>query len=60
MRWLGARDAHGVEHLRHLMAGHPLVEIPLLAAEPSGLDELHAMGGLLRARLASASASGAG
>ena len=55
MRWLGEHDAHGVEHLRRLMAGHPLVEVPLLAAEPSGLDELHALGGLLRTRLSSKS-----
>jgi anion-transporting ArsA/GET3 family ATPase len=51
MRWLGARDARGVAHLRRLLSGHPLAEIPLLAAEPSGLDELDALGRLLRARL---------
>jgi anion-transporting ArsA/GET3 family ATPase len=52
LRWLGERDARGVATLRRLLAGRPLVEVPLLAAEPSGLDELEALGRRLRERLA--------
>jgi len=51
LRHLGARDAAGVAALRRLLAGRALATVPLLAAEPSGLDELEALGRLLRDRL---------
>lgn len=41
IRWLGARDAEGVESLRDLLGGsHPLVEIPLQPDEPTNLESL--------------------
>ncbi len=51
LHWLGERDARGVTDLRRLLAGRPLATLPLLAAEPSGCDELAALGRLLRSRL---------
>ena len=51
LRWLGERDAQGVATLRRLLAGRPLIEVPMLAAEPSGLDELEALGRVVARRL---------
>lgn len=45
LRWLADRDAEGVESLRGLLGGKlPLIQIPLLAYEPSGLAALEDLG----------------
>jgi anion-transporting ArsA/GET3 family ATPase len=52
LAWLGQRDREGVRELRSLLRGsHPLVELPLFPAEPTGLEALKALGNLFLARL---------
>ncbi len=51
LRTLGDRDADGVAHLRRLLAGRALSELPLLPDEPAGLPALSNVGTLLRTRL---------
>lgn len=45
--WLGAQDRRGVEHLRHLMGTRPVVPIPLQPEEPTTLEALDGLGGVL-------------
>jgi hypothetical protein len=53
LAWLGERDHEGLAELRSLLGGsHPLVEVPLLADEPTELEQLADLGALLEARLA--------
>jgi anion-transporting ArsA/GET3 family ATPase len=40
MAWLGERDRRGLEQLRSRMAAHPVVDVPLLPEEPTGLASL--------------------
>jgi anion-transporting ArsA/GET3 family ATPase len=48
MRWLGERDQRGVARLAELLAGGPkVVSLPLLAASPSDLVSLAALGARL-------------
>jgi hypothetical protein len=52
LRWLGERDRESVSALRSLLGGtHPLVEVPLLPDEPTDLESLAALGGMLGERL---------
>ncbi|HOC44083.1 MAG TPA: ArsA-related P-loop ATPase [Thermoanaerobaculales bacterium] len=52
LRWLGERDRASVAELRSLLGGsHPLVEVPLLPDEPTDLESLAALGGVLGERL---------
>ncbi|MCH7667189.1 MAG: ArsA family ATPase [Acidobacteria bacterium] len=45
MRWLGERDRDGIAHLKDLLAGGPaVVSLPLLAASPTDLPRLAALG----------------
>jgi anion-transporting ArsA/GET3 family ATPase len=45
LAWLGRRDHEGVAELRDLVgASHPVVEVPLLAAEPTDLESLDELG----------------
>ena len=48
MAWLAERDARGLEEYRARLGDHPLVEVPLVAEEPSDLGSLDR----LRERLA--------
>lgn len=58
LAWLGERDRRGVEALRALVsAGDRLVDLPLLAAEPTSLAALEMLGGLFLGRLAGEGAS---
>jgi anion-transporting ArsA/GET3 family ATPase len=44
--WLGDRDARGIDRFRQLMTAHAVIDLPLLADEPSDLrtlDELRAL-----------------
>jgi hypothetical protein len=51
LRWLGERDRESVSALRSLLGGtHPLVEVPLLPDEPTDLESLAALGGMLGER----------
>jgi anion-transporting ArsA/GET3 family ATPase len=48
VRWLGHRDAEGVRQIRDLLGGsHPLLEIPLRPDEPTDLEALRELGGML-------------
>ncbi len=40
-QWLGKRDMEGVEMLKDLLSGHPVIEIPLLPEEVENLNHLH-------------------
>lgn len=52
-RYLGNRDARGIERLRALLSkGEPLVVVPLRPAPPTSLGELEALGGEVLAQLA--------
>ena len=52
LRWLGERDRSSVDELRSLLGGsHPLIEVPLLADEPTDLGGLEELGALLSAGL---------
>jgi anion-transporting ArsA/GET3 family ATPase len=52
LAWLGRRDQEGVDQLRSLLgASVPLVDLPLLADEPTGLEALDALGLQLESRL---------
>ena len=56
LRWLGERDARGLEALRSLL--HPpqqLVDVPLLTFAPNDIGKLEALGDLLNDRLSSPS-----
>jgi len=45
LAWLGRRDHEGVGELRSLLHGtHPLIELPLLATEPTNLESLAELG----------------
>jgi len=58
LRWLGERDRASVAELRSLLGGsHPLIEIPLLPDEPTDLESLSDLGGLLGERLDASLAS---
>jgi anion-transporting ArsA/GET3 family ATPase len=48
--WLADRDARGVERFRQLLAGHRVVDLPLLPDEPADLGSLEALRALLVAR----------
>jgi len=53
LRWLGARDARGLAHLRRLVTdGTPVAALPLLPVPPTGLEALDALGRALRQGLA--------
>ena len=59
LRWLGERDRQSVNALRSLIGGsHPLVEVPLLPDEPTDLESLASLGGMLGERLDAALAAG--
>jgi len=49
--WLGAHDHEGAEELRSLLVDQPLVALPLLADEPTGIRSLHALGRSFEDRL---------
>ncbi len=50
--WLARRDAEGVKALRDLLgAKHPVVDVPLLPNQPTGLESLAELGRLFEARL---------
>jgi anion-transporting ArsA/GET3 family ATPase len=52
LTWLGERDHEGVAELRDLVGdSHPVIEIPLLEDEPTGLGSLESLGELLEERL---------
>jgi anion-transporting ArsA/GET3 family ATPase len=52
LAWLGRRDHDGLAELRDLVgASHPVVEIPLLAAEPTDLESLATLGELVDEKL---------
>jgi anion-transporting ArsA/GET3 family ATPase len=52
LAWLGDHDRHGLAALRSLVpAGQPLIEIPLLAGEPTSLGALGDLATLLQERL---------
>jgi anion-transporting ArsA/GET3 family ATPase len=52
LAWLADRDQQGVRELHSLLGGsHPLVELPLLADEPTGFAALTALGQLFLKRL---------
>ena len=57
LRTLGERDAASVAQLRRLLAGRPVAEIPLIAAEPSGRHELDAFARLVAERVSVAAES---
>lgn len=57
--WLGDRDHRGVAALRDLLPTQPLVELPLLPAEPVDLRSLAALGRRLQDRLAAVAQSSA-
>ena len=58
LTWLGERDRRGAAALRSLLsAGDLVVDLPLLAREPTGLDDLKALGSLFLERLARAEAA---
>lgn len=50
LAWLGERDARGVAALKALLGSLPVVELPLVAEEPSTLPALERMADLLAAR----------
>jgi anion-transporting ArsA/GET3 family ATPase len=53
--WLGRRDHEAVSELRDLVGtSHPVVEIPLLADEPTDLKSLQALAEMFETRLAEA------
>ncbi len=54
--WLGERHRRGLDELRSLLTDQPLVALPLVGTEPTGLQSLDAVGQLLEARLAAAKA----
>jgi anion-transporting ArsA/GET3 family ATPase len=56
LAWLAERDHQGAAALRRLLPSHPLVALPLLAAEPVDLPSLTALGERLRVELAAAEA----
>ncbi len=48
LKWLGSRDAEGVNHLRDLLgAGHPLIELGLRTDEPTDIEALGEIGEML-------------
>jgi anion-transporting ArsA/GET3 family ATPase len=49
--WLGQRDREGIDELRSLLADQPLVALPLLPDEPTGLSSLDALGRVFEERL---------
>ena len=50
--WLGRRDHAAVAELRDLVgSSHPVIEIPLLADEPTDLESLRALGEMFESRL---------
>ena len=51
LSWLGERDHRGLEELRELLSGHPLVDQPMTANEPTDLESLEEMGIGLAKRL---------
>ena len=54
LRYLGARDARGLEQFRARLAGGPhLAKLPLMGTPPTDLAGLEAFGGLLLDRLES-------
>ncbi|HEY0784132.1 MAG TPA: ArsA-related P-loop ATPase, partial [Thermoanaerobaculia bacterium] len=54
LAWLGERDANGLAEIRKLLPGRVLVELPLLADEPTDLASLAALGDDVLDRLAKA------
>jgi anion-transporting ArsA/GET3 family ATPase len=57
MRWLGDRDARGVEAYRERMSDHALIDLPLFPDEPSALETLDRLRVILAAQLAGYPAS---
>jgi anion-transporting ArsA/GET3 family ATPase len=51
MRWLGARDARGIDAYRARLASHPLIELPLFPDEPSELGALSRLSETLTAEI---------
>lgn len=51
LRWLGRRDAAGVEAIRALRPGERLVSLPLLPRAPTDLESLAGLGRLLAREL---------
>ena len=52
--WLGARHRRGIDSLRDLLPGVPLVALPLVGSEPTDLASLETVGRMLEQRLAAA------
>lgn len=54
LAWLGRHDREGLNMLLDLLGGsHPVIALPLLPEEPTGIQALHRMGDLLEERLRS-------
>ncbi len=52
LTWLGNRDHEGVAELRDLVGEtHPVIEIPLMEDEPTGLDSLAVLGEMFEEKL---------
>jgi anion-transporting ArsA/GET3 family ATPase len=47
LAWLGARDACGLARYRELLAGYPVIDLPLLPDEPCDLASLEAFRALV-------------
>lgn len=58
LRWLGERDHAGLEELRRLLGEQTLVEVPMMAEEPTDLDSLETLGTEVAPRLARQSSEG--
>jgi anion-transporting ArsA/GET3 family ATPase len=52
LRWLGERDHAGYEELSRLLGEHTLVEVPMMAEEPTDLVSLESLGTAVAPRLA--------
>ncbi len=47
LAWLGERDHRGWQQLRSLLAGHPLISLPLMPEAPNDLASLERLGAAL-------------
>ncbi|MDY7094175.1 MAG: ArsA-related P-loop ATPase [Acidobacteriota bacterium] len=53
LRWLGDRDHAGLEELQRLLGEQTLVEVPMMAEEPTDLGSLETLGTAVAPKLAS-------
>lgn len=60
LAWMGRMDARGVEAYRDRLPRHPLIELPLLAEEPSDLAGLSRVRAIVEPRWRAAFAASAG